>query len=766
MQLISGTEQRSRATTPRAATPGRSTGWLFWVMGVTLLAFIVSMLLPQSSTLAARGVLQLLVTWLPTIVCVVAVVRTRFRRPETILASAALFASAFGFTWYGLAFLQTGKAPSFPYLADAGIIIFYPLMLAALVVLTRRRLPGLARSVILDATVGSLGATALLAVILNPVVDSLLAGPQSSSAVVAYLSPFLDMLIVAAIAGMASLQGMNFGRRWWIFALGLTVFTATDTIYALQLSAGTFTAGTPLDAGWATAHALIAFWVAGTALPERDATPPRISLSALSVQLVATAVGLVILMLASQISVSALAVFLAGTTLVMATIPLAFRQLVLLRQATTDELTGLPNRRALNTDMPTRLAASKGARSALLLLDLDRFKLVNDTLGHEAGDELLMQVAQRLRGRLRDGDLLARLGGDEFALHLRDCDHAEAVIMAGALQAAIAHPFELQGNPVGCGVTIGIAMFPEQGNDLSVLLRTADTAMYAAKASATSPRHDTGLDSVGSGQPTLAELRTALAHDELILHYQPKVELATGAVCGVEALVRWNHPTLGLLHPDAFLGLAEEGGLMRDLTQVVLETALDQAASWAAQGRELSVTVNIAASALFDADLPTHLARLIDVRELDPSLLLLEVSADGVMSDLDRIHAALTRLRSRGIRISMDRFGPAHTSLAQLQNLPIDELKLDLSLVIPMGDDPHAAATVASTVALARTLAVPVVAAGVENLRSYAELARCGCDRAQGFYVSRPMPVSELEDHLAPAGRAPAHTGTQPSPVG
>jgi len=741
MQLKSDANHRFRVTNLFAAISGRNDGWLVWAMGVILVAFIVTLLLPQRGESELGGALQLLITWLPTAVCGVAVVRTRFKRPETILAAAALAASAFGFTWYGLAFLQTGQAPAFPYLADTGTVLFYPLMLAALLVLIRRKLPGLARSVFLDSAVGALGAAALLAVILSPVIDSLLTESPNSSEVIAYLCPFFDMLIVAAIAGMASLQGMDFGRRWWFFALGLVVFTAADTIYALRLSAGTFAVGTPLDAGWATGHALIAFWVAGTALPERETKPARISLSALAVPLVATATGLAILILSSQVSVSQLAVFLAGTTLVMATIPLGFRQLLLLRQATTDELTGLPNRRALNSEIPARLATSKGRRSALLLLDLDRFKVVNDTLGHDIGDDLLIQVAQRLRGQLRDGDLLARLGGDEFAVHLRDCDHAEAVTVAMSLKSAIAKPFDLKGNTVTCGITVGIAMFPEQGRELTVLLRKADLAMYAAKASAGGRRYETTRkDSPdGSGLATLPELRTALTTGQLILHYQPKVDLATGAVCGVEALVRWKHPALGLLHTDAFLGLAEKGGLVRDLTQVVLETALDQAAVWSAQGRDLPVTVNVAPSALFDADLPSRLETLVDARGLDPAVLLLEVTADGVMADVDRARAALTGLRSRGIRISIDHFETAHTSLAQLHGLPVDELKLDLSLAVPMSDGTQSATTIAPTVALAHGLDVGVVSAGVENLRTYAE----------------PVPASELEDRLIQAGLVP-----------
>jgi diguanylate cyclase (GGDEF)-like protein len=755
MQLNSDANHRIRAASHFAANSDRNPGWLLWAMGATLVAFIVAMLSPGAGSLAARGTLQLLVTWFPAVVCMVAVVRTRFKRPENILATAALTASAFGFTWYGLAFLQTGQAPKFPYLADAAVLLFYPLMLVALMVLVRRKLPGLARSVLLDSAVGALGAAALLAVILSPVIDSLLTGPANSSAVIAYLCPFFDMLIVASIAGMAALHGMNFGRRWWMFALGLVVFTAADTIYALQLSAGTFVVGTPLDAVWATAHALIAFWVAGTALPERETNTPRISLSALAVPLVATAVGIAILILSSQVTVSQLAVVLAGATLVMATIPLAFRQLLLLRQATTDELTGLPNRRALIADMPTRLSAGTH-RSAVLMLDLDRFKVVNDTLGHENGDELLIQVAQRLRSQLREGDLLARLGGDEFAVHLRDCDHAEAVTVAVALKSAISEPFDLHGNTVECGIAVGIAMFPEQGRELTVLLRKADLAMYAAKAAAGGRRRETIRKDAhgGCGFPTLPELRSALILGQLILHYRPKVDLATDAVCGVEALVRWKHPALGLLPPGAFLGLAEENGLMRDLTQAVLETALDQAAVWSAQGRDLPVTVTMAPSALFDADLPGRLAGLLDARGLDPAVLLLEVTADAVMADVDRSRAVLTGLRSRGIRISIDQFETAHTSLAQLLTLPVDELKLDLSLVVPM-ERTQPTATIAPTLTLAHSLDVGVATAGLDHLRSYAELVRYGRDHSQGFYLSDPVPAAELEDRLVQAGLVP-----------
>jgi diguanylate cyclase (GGDEF)-like protein len=388
----------------------------------------------------------------------------------------------------------------------------------------------------------------------------------------------------------------------------------------------------------------------------------------LVVPTVSTAAGLGVLLVSSRAHLSTLAVGLAGVTLLAAAArtQIAFRQLVrmadLRLQATTDHLTGLPNRRALHVQAGLRLADPAHERQALLMMDLDRFKQVNDNLGHGVGDQLLIQVGVRLGEHLRAGDLLVRLGGDEFAVLLQDAGRDQAVDVAGRLCAALAEPFDLEDNPVQSSVSIGIALFPDDGPDLASLLRSADVAMYKAKASAS------GTHLYGGGDDTefatrlreVEELRTALDSDQLVLHYQPKVDLNTGKIHGVEALVRWDHPTRGLLYPDTFLDLVEQTALIHTMTRVVLGTALDQVATWRAQGRRLTVAVNLSTSSMIDTDLPEQLVAMHAARDLPLGVLQLEITEDFLMGDRDRARSILTRLREHGIQICVDDFGTGY----------------------------------------------------------------------------------------------------------
>jgi len=355
---------------------------------------------------------------------------------------------------------------------------------------------------------------------------------------------------------------------------------------------------------------------------------------------------------------------------------------------------------------------------------------------------------------LRGGDLLARLGGDEFAILLEDAGYEEASSVAEKLRATLAEPFTTPAGSSAVGrmtlhssVSIGIARFPDDGPDLSSLLRKADIAMYKAKISGEGHHVYSGTDHADGATRlrTVDELQAAIARDQFVLHYQPKVDLGTGDVHAVEALVRWDHPTRGLLYPDSFLNLVEVSGLMRSMTRLVLEMALDQAALWQAQGRHLTIAVNLSASSLVDAGLPDEVFAMLAARGVPPGALQLEITEDFLMADHDRARSILTRLRDGGVQISIDDYGTGYSSLSYLRELPIDELKLDQSFVFPMADDPRAAALVASTIALAHSLGLRMVAEGVETEVAYAELKRLGCDQAQGFLVSRPVPAATLD---------------------
>ncbi len=733
---------------------------LLGAMGLCAAAYVIGLVLQGDASDPIVDVwLSLLTSWLPPAVCWLALSHVGFRRWEVLLAALALTFLALGDTYYVP--WTSDWSPPFPGPGDGGYLLFYLLMLAKMAVVVRRDARGQSWSVWLDCAVGSLGAASVLAVVLHPVLDSALTGSWSLATAVAVAYPMFDLLFVAAVVGILAVRGVRGRDPLVLLIAGLMLYAVADVIYALQVSADTFVVGSPLDAAWTIGISLIALYVDGTARRDRTASQvvgPPTGATALVVSSAATAAGLAVLVLSSRMHLSALAITMAAVTLLAAAArtQVAFRQLVrmadLRRQATTDHLTGMPNRRALYLQADRRMAVPQGLRQALLMLDLDRFKEVNDSLGHQMGDQLLIQVGARLGEHLRTEDLLVRLGGDEFAVLLDDAGAHQAATVAAKLCAALTEPFELEDISVHSGVSIGIALFPDDGPDLATLLRKADVAMYKAKAEGGDGHHVYG----GTDEADFAtrlrmveELRTAIDSEQLVLHYQPKVDLRTGDVHGVEALVRWEHPTRGLLYPDGFLDLVEQAGLMHAMTNVVLQMALDQSAVWRAAGRALTVAVNLSASSLVDTDLPEQVASMLAARGLPPDALQLEITEEFLMADRDRARDILARLRRDGVQIAVDDFGTGYSSLAYLRDLPIDELKLDRSFVFPMVDDPRAAALVASTIALAHSMDLRMVAEGVENETTYGELARLGCDQGQGYYMSRPVPATELDAWLS-----------------
>jgi diguanylate cyclase (GGDEF)-like protein len=425
-------------------------------------------------------------------------------------------------------------------------------------------------------------------------------------------------------------------------------------------------------------------------------------------------------------------------------------------QGGRDPLTGLPNREQLQDLVHQAIVASgrSGERVALMLMDLNGFKEINDTLGHHNGDRVLQQLASRLRSVLRENETVARLGGDEFAVLVpRFRDQSEVVAVAERILRALEEPFVTAGLALEVDASIGIALFPEHGDRVAKLLRAADVAMYVGKESLAgytffSPASDKGDDG-GKRLTLIGELRGALERRELILYYQPKVELPGGRVTGVEALVRWKHHRGGLLAPDEFIPLLEQSSLLRQVTLYLVEMALRDCGSWRARGHPVSVAVNLSMRNLLDSQLPAELSFLVRKVGLTPDCLELEITESMLMSDPERIMRVCTSLRRHGFKLTVDDFGTGYSSLAYLQRLPVSALKVDKSFVGAMDrGDADSGTIVRSTVDLAHNLGLAVIAEGVESEATYNKLASLKCDVVQGFFVSRPMPHEQLVEWL------------------
>jgi len=418
-----------------------------------------------------------------------------------------------------------------------------------------------------------------------------------------------------------------------------------------------------------------------------------------------------------------------------------------------DALTELPNRLLFHDRVHQAILASTraGNRTAVIVLDVDRFKEINDALGHHMGDLLLHELGTRLKDTLRRSDSVARLGGDEFAILLPGIEgDMDAIAAAEKIRAALVQPIAVRDINLEVEASAGIAVFPDHGPDPDTLLQHADVAMYNAKRSQSGCElyAETRHEFSPSRLRLVQELRNGIAAGQIVLHYQPKIRMSDNRVVGVEALARWNHPERGLITPDNFIPLAEHTGLIRPLTQRVLEMAIDQCATWRTRGFDLSMAVNLSPRNLVDHELPHQIQRMLDERGLHTGLLELELTEDSIMSDPRRAREILARLDEMGIWLAIDDFGTGYSSLAYLKQLPVTTLKVDRSFVSTMDRNEDDAVIVRSTIALGRNLGLRVVAEGVESGPVMDELRGLGCEEVQGYFVSRPVPPAALEDWL------------------
>jgi diguanylate cyclase (GGDEF)-like protein/PAS domain S-box-containing protein len=421
-----------------------------------------------------------------------------------------------------------------------------------------------------------------------------------------------------------------------------------------------------------------------------------------------------------------------------------------------DSLTGLPNRTRFRDLLRQAVLAGEYENKpvALLLMDLDRFKEVNDTLGHDRGDLLIQHVGRRLKEVLRPTDTVARLGGDEFALILPLAAAGHATLVASKVLKALEEPFEIEGLPIAVELSLGIALYPEHGSNADSLIQRADVAMYAAKRNGSGYTLYTPEQDPHSPRrlAIAGELRHAIDGNQLLLHYQAQVNMQTGRITGVEALVRWQHPQYGIVPPDQFILPAEQTGLIKPLTRWVLKEALRQSRDWNQKGLPFNIAVNLSARNLHDSQLPDRIAELLEVNGVAPSFLELEVTESAIMQDQMCAKEILTRLSKMGIRLSIDDFGTGYSSLGYLNHLPVDAIKIDRTFVRDMMENQNNAVIVRSIIDLGHNLGLEVIAEGVENHETWDRLLALGCDAAQGYYMSPPVSALEIPQWMKRPG--------------
>ena len=686
----------------------------------------------------------------------VRVVLVRTERLAWSMIGAGALAWAAGDIYWWLAFSDGVEIP-YPSIADGLYLAFYPFVYVGFVLLVRARVRRFHASQWLDGLAAALVVAALGVALLMPPILAASEGSDVAAVATNLAYPLGDLLVLGLVTALAGLMGWRPGRAVGLLAAGCLTFGLADSVYLFQVAGGSYVEGGLLDLCWPLGMVFmsLAAWQ-----PAARARAGRLEGWSVMVLPAAVAFGAIALLVYDHYARTAvLAVWLAAAALsvCMARARLTFRENI--AQAVTDALTGLPNRRLFQdrVEQAINRARRQGERAAVMIIDLDRFKEINDTLGHHCGDLLLEEIARRLRAALRDSDTVARLGGDEFAVLLPSVpDAVSAERVAIVLGSAISEPIVVEGLSLDTEASIGIALFPDHGADVTELLQRADVAMYTAKSESLpfsvygSERDDYSPERLA----LVGELRRAIEQGELVLHYQPKVDLASGELAGAEALVRWQHPERGLLAPGEFIPLAEHTTLIKPLTLYVLERALEECGRWERDGHMLSVAVNISARNLLDAEFADAVAASLERWGIAPSRLELELTETALMGNPERGLRVLRHLGGTGVVLSIDDFGVGYTSLTQLKSLPVRVLKIDRSFVLNMSTNAADAMIVRSTIDLGHNLGLQVVAEGIESQAVHDALRELGCDVGQGFHLGRPMPPAEFEEWVDAGGAA------------
>jgi diguanylate cyclase len=688
-----------------------------------------------------------------------AIAQRRGRWGWGALACALMLFTAGSVLW--TTWVQYFTPVPYPSVADVCFLAYFFLAFIGIGLLVRETVPRTSKTIWVDGLIAALGVAALGGtLVIGPIIHASTGNFVAVATNIAY--PIEDLVLVTMVVTVFAVRGWRPGRLWWILGAGLVVFAAADSVYVLRVTSGTYVTGTPLDSMWligAFLMAIAAWHGMGAELKTSAVIRPS---NLVPVLFLLSSLGIVVY--ASSRAGLSVGVVLATATLLVAIArsAYAFRQLRALadltREARTDELTGLPNRRLFFERLAASLEPSlTPQRLAVLMIDLDRFKEINDSLGHHVGDDVLRQLGPRLTAAVGTTGTVARLGGDEFGLVISPLvNPAAATELAERVREVLRQPFQLEGMTLRVDASIGIALAPDHGTTPESVLQKADVAMFSAKHAHVpwqvySPEHDqNALDRL----ELMEDLRDALRRREIVLYYQPILDLASARVTGAEALARWLHPSRGMLPPAVFLGLVADAGLMGPFTMAVLDQALLQQKQWTERGFRLGVSVNVSAVSLRDEDLPDRISTLIAAHGVDPAHLTLEITEDCFIADPEQAMLVLERLRALGVELSIDDFGTGFSSLTYMRRLPVTELKLDRTFLTGAPQDERAVSVIRSTVDLAHSLGLRIVAEGIENLDALALVDNLGCDAAQGYLMGRPVPADDFDLGNVPRNHA------------
>jgi diguanylate cyclase (GGDEF)-like protein len=730
----------------------------YGVLGAILAAYFASLIIRRTGQTWTwlDGWLVCALEGVAAVLCIAHGLTSTARRAISLTLGVALLAWSIGDLFLTIQTIGGSDVPV-PSLADLFYIGFYPLAYVAIVLIIRQMAGRLTRPNWLDGLVAGLGAAAICAAFaFNSIAQISDGGAVAAMTRLAY--PVGDLLLLSLVIGGSAVMA---GRRtipWILLAAGISLNVVGDTFNLFQASEYATRIGADLNAiAWPTSILLISMsvWVrpTGRGLVSAEKTAGFV------VPGIAAGGALVVLGVGSMHSISWVALGLAFATLLLAAIRMAVFSHALRvvtedrhRQAHTDELTGLGNRRHLFDVLDASLGqqrdlSSQSSQLAFLFVDLDHFKEINDSFGHAAGDEVLKQLGPRLARAVPAGSPVMRLGGDEFAIVLLDASASDALRIAEGIITELKEPFELRKFNAAVGASIGIALAPSDARDSNDLLWCADVAMYRAKSGSTGiAYYDLALDGDDSKLLLVDDLHDAIVRGDFVLHYQPQLDFRTGEIRSVEALIRWHHPRLGLVPPLKFLPLVEESNLMTQLTEWVLNEALEQCASWRKTGQDLVVAVNVSASNLLDPGLADLIQSLLEVHAVPPEALVIEVTETSIITEFKRSQAVISTLRDRGITVSIDDFGSGFTSLAYLSTLAVGELKLDQSFLAGLNGEnrDRDIELIRATIQLGHDMGLRVVAEGIEDAATLELVKDLGCDLGQGFFICRPIPPTGI----------------------